>query len=613
MSQPLFDSAVEAYEAGGFSECERLCRSALQARADDENLLVLLAMALQAAGQLGDAAEVFRTLTGLRPEVAEYWSNLGLMLRHLGDLDGAEAMFGHALGLPHSPHDTLVNYGLLLLDMGRTADARHRFLDAVDVEPESAEARIYAALACLECGDTRRAETLIPPSSTWHQLDADLRGDLIMALMLLGRVDDAEHILDADPHLDRDAVAMVRLASLYERTNRVASARVLMERLRPHIAAGGVELKIDALALDAALALRERDPVRAAAATETLLQLENLPPQTESTARFTMAHIADKQHLVDAAMTQLTLAHAIQFRIAAALEPEIAASMEEPLRIAAKWLQPDEARFEPETESPGADRPPIFIVGFPRSGTTMLEQMLDAHPAYVSMDERIIIQACVERMEAKGFAYPHELNRLGARDLQELRALYWSEAAKVAARTEGQILVDKNPLNMLRVPMIRRLFPAARIIVALRHPCDVILSCYMQNFRAPAFMLLCSTLERLAKSYVNAMRFWIHHQPLLCPDALLLRYEDTVGDFAGQVDRIADYLDIGERHHLADFAAHAARKGYISTPSYAQVIEPVNSRAVARWEPYRSYFEPLFPLLRPVAEHWRYDLDGSKG
>ncbi len=612
MSQPLFDAAVAAYQAGRFPDCEQLCRTALKVHPDDEDLLVLHAMALQSSGQVDAAADVFRKLTGLRPEVPEYWSNLGLMLRHLGRTDEAETMFQRALGLPHPPHDTLVNYGLLLLDMGRIADARHRFLDAVDVEQDSAEARIYAALACMECGDTRRAEALIPSSHTWPALDPALRRDLTKALIQLGRVKDAETILEIDVEHAQDPIAMARLASLHERTNRVESASILLERIRPHLADGDPDVQVDAWALDAALALRDKDYPRAAAAAQSLLATRNLPPSTQANTHFTMAKIADKQGDQDLAMAELAQAHAIQFRLASGMEPEIAASIEEPLRIAAKWLQPEESAFAPMPGDPGADRSPVFIVGFPRSGTTMLEQMLDAHPAYVSMDERIIIQACVERMEAKGFNYPHQLDRLDEEDLKELRTLYWTEANKVAARTEGQILVDKNPLNMLRLPMIRRLFPSARVILALRHPCDVILSCYMQNFRSPAFMILCSTLERLTKSYVNAMRFWIHHQPLLCPDALLLRYEDTVGDFAGQVERIADYLGISERHHLADFAAHAARKGYISTPSYAQVTEPVNSRAVARWEPYRAFFEPLFPLLRPVAGHWRYALEGDR-
>lgn len=611
MSQPLFDAAVAEYEAGRYPESVRLCRSALLLSPLDEDLLVLLAMAQQSSGQLDAAADVFRTLTTLRPAVAEYWSNLGLMLRHLKAFDDAEAMFLHALTLPHAIHGTLINYGLLLLDMGRIADARHRFLDAVEVEPGSAEARIYAAQACIECGDTRRAEALIPPPQTWQSLDPDLRRNLTKALIHLGRVGEAERILEADVHLDEDPFAIAHLASLHERTNRVQSANALLQRIRPHLANADSDVQVDALALDAALALREKDYQRADAATQALLSLGGLTPSAQANAHFTMARIADKQGHLDEAMLQLASAHEIQFRLASGMAPEIAASAEEPLRIAAKWLQPEEAHFEPSPDDPTADHSPVFIVGFPRSGTTMLEQMLDAHPAYVSMDERIIIQCCVERMEAKGLTYPHQLDRLGAIDLEELRALYWLESSKVATRAPGQRLVDKNPLNMLRLPMIRRLFPAARVILALRHPCDIILSCYMQNFRSPAFMVLCSTLERLAKSYVNAMRFWIHHQPMLCPDPLLLRYEETVGDFAAQVERIADYLGISDRHPLADFAAHAARKGYISTPSYAQVIEPVNARAVARWEPYRAYFEPLFPLLRPVASHWGYALKGG--
>jgi hypothetical protein len=130
----------------------------------------------------------------------------------------------------------------------------------------------------------------------------------------------------------------------------------------------------------------------------------------------------------------------------------------------------------------------------------------------------------------------------------------------------------------------------------------------MQNFRSPAFMVLCSSLERLARSYVNSMQCWIHHQQLLHADVLVLKYEETVGDFEQQVERIAKFIGIDDPRHLAGFSRHAADKGYISTPSYSQVVEPVNARAVARWRAYRKYFEPVFPILEPVASHWGYRL-----
>ena len=611
MSQLLFNAAVAEFEAGRPGSSARLCRSLLATRPGDESALTLFAVASQADGQLEDAAAAFAELAQLRPDIAEYRANLGVMLRYLGRLDDAQAQFEQALEIPHnSLAGTLVNYGLLLLDMGRVADARHRFLDACELGG-GADARIYASLACIDCGDTRRAQALVPPADSWAMLDPELRRDLTKALIQLGQVEDAERLLEADA-IDRgDPIAQVRLATLYERTNRLEDAAALLARVhgQPSQAA---DVEADILTLQAALATRGKDYPVARAATRALLDLPALPPQARANAHFAMAKIADKQGDVDEAMAELAQAHRIHFELAANMLPEVADSPDEPLRIASKWLTAEQAVFPRTADDPSRADSPVFIVGFPRSGTTMLEQMLDAHPDFVSMDERIIIQYCVERMESKGLVYPYQLDQLTPADLAELRALYWAESAKVADIAPGRTLVDKNPLNLLRLPMIRRLFPDARVILALRHPCDVMLSCYMQNFRSPAFMVLCSTLERLAKSYVNAMRFWIHHQPLLCPDALLLRYEDTVSDFGSQLEVIADYLGIADRAPLADFAAHAAGKKYISTPSYAQVTEPVNARAVARWEKYRAYFEPVLPLLEPVAHHWGYRLYGDQ-
>ena len=609
MSQLLFHAAIAEFESGQYDSCLRFCRSALAANPEDEGVLTLMAMAAHALGELDVAAGAFATLTGIRPDVGEHHANLGLMLRHLHRYEEAESQFQKALELPHALEGTLINYGLLLLDMGRVADARHRFLDACEVG-ELPDSRIYAALTCIDCGDTRRAQSLIPPQDVWPTLEPSLRRDLTKALIYLGEIEDAERLLAVDANENADPVAMVRLATLYERTNRVEDAVALLERGRQH-AAHDKDMAADILNLDAALAMRTHDYPRARLSTDALLRLQGLPPASVANARFLLAKIADKLGDVDEAMAQLAMAHRIHFDLASDMLPEIAGSAEEPLRIALKWMEPGQLVFPPSPNEPGRDESPVFIVGFPRSGTTMLEQMLDAHPAYVSMDERIIIQYCVERMESKGLTYPYQLDQLTDADLDELRELYWAESSKVADIAPGLTLVDKNPMNLLRVPMIRRMFPSARIILALRHPCDVILSCYMQNFRSPAFMVACSTLERLAKSYANAMRFWIHHQPLLCPDALVLRYEETVSQFDRQVHVIGDYLGIADHGPLAEFAAHAARKKYISTPSYAQVTEPVNARAVARWEPYRAYFEPLFPILEPVASHWGYALDGG--
>jgi hypothetical protein len=170
----------------------------------------------------------------------------------------------------------------------------------------------------------------------------------------------------------------------------------------------------------------------------------------------------------------------------------------------------------------------------------------------------------------------------------------------------GARLVDKNPLNILRLPVIRRLFPHARVLLAVRHPCDVILSCYMQHFRAPDFALLCGDLKTLAVGYRRTMDYWYEELALLKARVREVRYESFVADFATEMRSIIEFLELPWDDGLLQTAAHARAKGYISTPSYAQVIEPVNDNSVGRWRAYEGHFTDVLPLVRPYLERWGY-------
>jgi hypothetical protein len=173
-------------------------------------------------------------------------------------------------------------------------------------------------------------------------------------------------------------------------------------------------------------------------------------------------------------------------------------------------------------------------------------------------------------------------------------------------RRWGARLVDKNPLNMLWLPFIHRLFPNAKYILALRHPCDVILSCYMQNFRSSILVTASASIERLASAYVAAMQCWLHHVDVLKPDVFNSRYEDLIVDLPRQAGLIGGFLGFDDASPMLKFDQHAREKGFIATPSYSQVIEPVNTKARNRWVRYRPYFEKALPILEPMLERWGY-------
>ena len=604
--QPVASTIAEisaAIQQGRLQAAEQLAREQLRGHPADENILTLLGLSVQMQGRPGDAAEFFRELTRLQPDAAIHWNNLGSVLRDARQGESAEAAYRRALALAPRDSHVLENLGLLYYDRADYPAARVCFVGASEIDPASTTARIYGANACCECTDMPTAEHLVAPWWQWTNIDLEQQLVLASVMVRLGRMDAAETILRrALPRAPEKARVTVRLLMLYERLNRVEEAQALLRLLPAPTSAGDPDLQTDIINAHAALAARENDYQKARDLLEPLAGIGT--PGSEFF--FALARIRDKLGDVNGTMQALARAHELQMQKASLMIPELIASGAEPLTTGLDPISAESRQQWVDMPAPGDDESPIFIMGFPRSGTTMLEQMLDAVPTLRAMDEQPFLQSVVERIEQFGLRYPRDLHRLNAEQCDELRKVYWSLVRKKVELGPGQRLVDKNPLNMLRLPLVNRLFPRSRIIFAMRHPCDVVLSNYMQSFGAPAFMLLCSTLERLARGYVNAMQGWLHNVAVLQPAVFSLRHEDLLTDFAGTAQRIGEFIGVADSSPMLSFHEHAKQKGYIATPSYAQVTEPVNRKGVDRWRRYRRQLEPILPALRSVLEHWHY-------
>jgi hypothetical protein len=131
----------------------------------------------------------------------------------------------------------------------------------------------------------------------------------------------------------------------------------------------------------------------------------------------------------------------------------------------------------------------------------------------------------------------------------------------------------------------------------------------MQDYRSVVLMAVARDLDHLARGYVEAFDYWFHHAALMRPDVLTLRYEDLVADQAGTAAKIASFLGLDNADAMLDAARHAREKGYIGTPSYRQVIEPVNRQGVGRWHRYHPWLEEVLPVISPVAEHLGYSFE----
>ncbi|HKC17230.1 MAG TPA: sulfotransferase, partial [Steroidobacteraceae bacterium] len=135
---------------------------------------------------------------------------------------------------------------------------------------------------------------------------------------------------------------------------------------------------------------------------------------------------------------------------------------------------------------------------------------------------------------------------------------------------------------------------------------DVLLSCYMQHFRAPDFALMCRDLPTLATGFRRAFDFWYQQQAMLAACVRELRYEHYVADFEAQSRGIIDFLGLPWHDAVLTPGDQALRKGFISTPSYTQVVQPINDRSVGRWQRYQQHFVDALPTLQPYLERWDY-------
>lgn len=598
---------IGALQTGRLDLAERLARQASQAEPANADIQLLLAISLHQQQRVDEALAVYAGLAEQFPDDSVHVGNYATALRDAGRGAEAEASYRRALELDPGNFAQWLNLGVLQLHDQRFLEARETLLHAVELDPESPAARVYAARACMACHDNRAAE-LYRPWRQWLPLEDPVQYELAELHLINGDAPIAAGLLEALlERSPRHLHGALLLANVYERMNRAADARRVLDGIEANHRDLDAGAHNEIAHQRAALAARDGDH---AAARE---QLEAVGPRHagDYAHYFSLARACDKLKQSAAALSALEKAHALQMDEYRAVAPQIFEPGTPIWPLASEYMQPDDLQRWPPLIAPDASQSPLFVVGFPRSGTTMLEQMLDAHPALQSMDERPFMSTLADRLIDQGVEVPRQLDKLDQTDCDNLRKTYLElTCTKIERRWDAQ-LVDKNPLSMLMLPLIHRMFPNARFILALRHPCDVLLSNYMQSFRFAPLAIACSSLTRLAEAYVEAMRVWLHHVELLKPDVLVSRYEDLVADTAAQTRRIADFLQLEDATPMLGFDRRARDKGFIATPSYQQVIEPVNRKGLNRWHAYREAFEPVLPILQPMLEHWGYGLDAA--
>ncbi len=257
-----------------------------------------------------------------------------------------------------------------------------------------------------------------------------------------------------------------------------------------------------------------------------------------------------------------------------------------------------------KVKSPSPILSPIFLVGFPRSGTTLLDAILRSHPKIKVIEEKPMVLKMINKIKNNNL---YSLENISPTEIQYLQEEYLSELKKhTNVDDKSTLFIDKLPLNIINTGEILRIFPNARFILLLRHPMDCVLSCFMQDFKLNDAMNNFLNLEDAANLYKNTMELWNQYISVLKVNYVVIKYEKLIKDFKPNIKIILKFLNLNWSKSLLNYRETASKREKISTPSYYQVIQPIYKHADQRWKRYKKHLTNIEPNLSALIKKYKY-------
>jgi tetratricopeptide (TPR) repeat protein len=633
------------------SEAETAFRRALASAPDSPLAHANLAAAQQAFGRHAEAVSSYRRALEFAPELVDAWFGLAACLQALGRND--EAVAAYEAALARAPSHPEANYGLasLLAKLNRSDEAEVRYRAALAADPDFAEASygLGALLAArgafqpaIDCFrqaldvDPQYADAAVGLGRSLLALDRDAEAHAAFTAALAAEPDHIEaryglaRTLSRDPRRRHEAISQFRalLAVAADHVDAMLGLASALATSGGHeesiaLCRRAAELRPDSAAVASELALRlaeigELEPSAALGRRA----VEMAPEQPENAFNYvSIARIRPGDPALDALESALRRKESLSgrekcwlhFALAkayddlgerargfdnlmrgnaakrAAIVYDEAAMLEGMARIQRVFT----AEFIASRAGTGDHwEAPVFIVGMPRSGTSLVEQMLASHPAVFGAGERMELPQLLEQLAAAGHLFPDCVTTMLGRRLRRMGADY--AAALGALAPSAARVTDKLPGNFQLIGLIRLILPNARIIHLVRDPVDTCLSCYSRLF-VDDNLAYSYDLAELGRFYAAYRRMMAHWSSILPPGSILdVSYEAMVQDFPSHARAIVEHCGLPWNDACLRF--HESRRPVV-TASAIQVRQAVYQSSVGRWRPDASLLKPLLDAL----------------
>ncbi len=505
-----------------------------------------------------------------RPMKANNFSDAALRAWQAGDVGGAVTHLRDAVRL--APEDVM-----LKVSLAEYLWASYEFEEALRTYEQSTEADTNSPLLCVQ---------------------------MAQRLFSLGRFEPAAAWLEkASQRAPSDAAVKTMLGEICERCDRLDDAE--------RHARGALALDAESVRAFRLLAHVQRRRGELPSARELLAQrLRRTPGPEDWRLRHELAVVLDRLGEFDAAVRELMLAKEQLRLIATPFLEEARALRIRQLEVAEHLKASDLAAWFGEGVPLANPIRLAILCGHPRSGTTLLEQILAAHPEVISTDEtgvwqREFLDPVIRQARSAADAV-RELNEFEAKQLAAGRETYLRfTEAHLGQSIKGRVLIEKDPSLTPDLPLPLRLFPETKVLFPVRDPRDICISYFFTIIPLNRISAHALDLASTCEFYAHSFRLWRHWREMLPCAKLETRYEQLVADPPGELRRVLSFLGLGWDERVLRFHERSFNKG-VRTPTYADVAQPIYARSIGRWKNYRKHLEPWLGILQPCIEAFGY-------
>ncbi|MCY3794090.1 MAG: sulfotransferase [Gammaproteobacteria bacterium] len=587
----IMRSLFDLYRSGQFETLVKRTRDLLHAHPDQVALHSLLGAACLELGQLSDAIESYQAALAIRPDFAKAHNSLGIAHLRSGQVENAAGSFARAIDCDPQFAEPCFNLGVVRENQRRLKEAAELHEQAVGLEPGYNKARCALARLLWELGDY----------------------DRVVRHYELALADDAGYV-----------PAHRGVMQFLEQSNRHDELRAALARARAALGADHALVRFQ----EGMVADVEGDSAAAKALLESC-PMEPSDPVALHDERMRLSRlvaICDKLGDVGAAMGYAAGANRLSHQSCAGKGIDKRRFLEfvenRKQFFAAANVEPGFHREDGSKapEHQGTDigpvlqsgrrwtRQPVFIIGFPRSGTTLIDTALRGHPAIEVAEESDAVPGMVNVLSGASDERLPSLGELSSTEVERARTLYFNALKRqVQASDATSCVIDRFALNMVYVGEIHRVFPNAKFILMLRHPADCVLSCYLRAFVETSANASFHTLEEASHLYDQVLSLWTLFTERLDLNLIEIKYEELVADFEFGCRRALEFIDVPWHPRVLDHKRTARSRPYIRTASYNQVVQPLHTEASGRWLRYRTHMEPVLPMLEPWIERLGYE------